>query len=157
MFFRNFARVSLSRHMQPTLFTNYALFCLTYLTERPNTLARVRDISEHYGISQNHVVKVVHKLGQLGYLSSQKGYGGGIQLAKSPETIKLGHVVKQLEPSWTTPKNIPAKSRAAFMTQQDVINSHLMIAYEELINSLNKFTILDLVRSMKPLAEFINR
>lgn len=133
--------------MQPTLFTNYGLFCLTYLAERPNTISRVRDIASYYGISQNHIVKVVHRLGQLGYIASQKGNGGGIQLAVAPDTIELGRVVRELEPSWAFPKNIAPKCKEIFSAQQEILNRYLKTAEDDLIKSLNQFTINDLIGS----------
>jgi Rrf2 family nitric oxide-sensitive transcriptional repressor len=133
--------------MQPTLFTNYGLFCLAYLAERPNALSRVRDIASYYGISQNHIVKVVHRLGQLGYIASQKGNGGGIQLAKEPEAIKLGRVVRELEPPWVYPKNIAPMCKSIFSAQQEILDKHFQAANDELIKSLNKFTVKDLIGS----------
>ena len=61
--------------MQLTQFTDYGLRSLMYLAAQPDRLCSVREIAEHYAISRNHLVKVVHRLAQLGYVSSSKGKG----------------------------------------------------------------------------------
>jgi Rrf2 family nitric oxide-sensitive transcriptional repressor len=54
--------------MQLTRFTDYGLRCLMYLAARPDDLSSVKEISEYYKISRNHLVKIVHRLSQLGYI-----------------------------------------------------------------------------------------
>jgi Rrf2 family transcriptional regulator, nitric oxide-sensitive transcriptional repressor len=70
--------------MQLTQFTDYGLRSLMYLAAQPDRFSSVREISDHFGISRNHLVKVVHRLAQLGYLNSTKGKGRGIRLAHDP-------------------------------------------------------------------------
>ena len=85
--------------MQITIFTDYGLRSLMFLAARPERLCNVREISDHYGISYNHLVKVIHRLSQLGYVQSIKGKGGGVKLAKEATTLRLGDLVKALEPN----------------------------------------------------------
>ena len=85
--------------MQLTIFTDYGLRSLMYLAAQPDKLCSVREIAEHYGISRNHLVKVVHRLAQLGYITSSKGKGGGIRLACKPDELRLGDLVLALEPN----------------------------------------------------------
>ena len=63
----------------------------------PEQLAQLGDIAADYEISRNHLVKVVHKLGQLGYIETRRGKGGGIRLAASPDAINIGDIVSKLE------------------------------------------------------------
>src|SRR5690606_14832642 len=89
-----------NKPMQLTTFTDYGLRCLMYLAIQPtDELSSVKEISEHYGISRNHMVKVVHRLAQLGHIKSTKGKGGGICLNVDADTFYLGDLVKALEPS----------------------------------------------------------
>ena len=83
--------------MHLTLFTDYSLRTLMYLGLRGGGLASIADISRAYGISENHLTKVVHRLGQLGFLKTVRGRGGGIRLAHPPEAIGLGDVVRRME------------------------------------------------------------
>lgn len=50
-----------------------------------------------YGVSANHIAKVVNQLARLGYVRSVRGIGGGIELAKKPNDIRLGKIVEALE------------------------------------------------------------
>ncbi|MCM8537860.1 MAG: Rrf2 family transcriptional regulator [Lentisphaeraceae bacterium] len=85
--------------MQLTLNTDYSLRVLLYVAERPDELISTKEISEFFQISNNHLVKVVNRLGKLGYLTLKRGrYGGGMSLSLKPEEINIGDVVKAVEP-----------------------------------------------------------
>lgn len=83
--------------MRFTRYTDYAMRVLLYLGARPDTLCSVPEIARGYGISQNHLMKVVHDLGRAGYVSSVRGRFGGIRLARAPEEINIGEVVRRTE------------------------------------------------------------
>lgn len=83
--------------MRLTLQTDYALRMLMYLAVHRDRPCRVTDVAADYGISRNHLLKVALKLGRLGYLATARGRTGGIALARPPEYINLGDVVRQME------------------------------------------------------------
>ncbi len=86
--------------MQLTRHTDYAMRTLLYLAAAPpERLVQIREISDLFDISGNHLSKIVNKLGQLGFLATQRGRGGGIRLAQSPAEINVGAVVRALEPT----------------------------------------------------------
>ncbi len=82
--------------MQLTTHTDYALRTLMYLAAT-GTRATVQEVAQLYGISQHHIAKVVNQLARLGYVRSIRGLGGGIELARRPETLQLGDLIEQLE------------------------------------------------------------
>lgn len=82
--------------MRLDLHTDYALRTLIFLAGRPGR-ASVAEVAGFYGISKDHVAKVVQTLVKMGYLRSQRGVGGGIELARSPDQIRIGHVIAALE------------------------------------------------------------
>ena len=59
--------------------------------------ATIADVAQLYNISANHIAKVVNQLARLGYVRSIRGIGGGVELARQPEDIQLGEIVKALE------------------------------------------------------------
>jgi Rrf2 family nitric oxide-sensitive transcriptional repressor len=83
--------------MKLTAFTDYALRVLIYLAAADGRRATIAQIAQAYGVSENHLVKVVHFLGKQGWLANVRGKGGGLELAMPPELIPVGDVVRQTE------------------------------------------------------------
>ena len=85
--------------MHLTRFTDYGLRTLIYLALRQGELASIAEISDAYRISENHMIKVVHRLGQAGLIETIRGRNGGIRLAHPASGINLGHAVRVTEQS----------------------------------------------------------
>lgn len=84
--------------MRLTRYSDYAIRVLLYLGSQPDDrLSSIGDIARSYGISQNHLMKVVNDLVNAGYLESVRGRFGGIRLARAPEAINIGDVVRHTE------------------------------------------------------------
>lgn len=83
--------------MRLSLQTDYALRVLIHLATRPERLASIAEIARTYGISENHLMKVVHMLGRIGFVHTVRGRGGGIRLAMPADEIVVGAVVRQTE------------------------------------------------------------
>jgi Rrf2 family transcriptional regulator, nitric oxide-sensitive transcriptional repressor len=80
-----------------TAFTDYSLRVLIYLAAEPGRRATIAEIAGSYGVSENHLVKVVHFLGSHGWLHNVRGKGGGLSLAREPRQIVIGEVMRQTE------------------------------------------------------------
>ncbi|QFU25050.1 Rrf2 family transcriptional regulator [Shewanella eurypsychrophilus] len=87
--------------MQLTRYTDFGIRTLMYLAIQPEreTLFRISEITEVFELSPNHVSKIVHHLGKLGYLETIRGKCGGFRLGKSPQEINIGQLVRALENS----------------------------------------------------------
>jgi Rrf2 family nitric oxide-sensitive transcriptional repressor len=84
--------------MQLTTFTDYALRVLISVgVKGEHELSTISEISKQYGISKNHLIKVVHHLSKTGYLATSQGKGGGFRLAKHPSKIRVGDVIRDAE------------------------------------------------------------
>ncbi len=83
--------------MQLTAHTDYALRVLIYLNVNNEKLVTITELAEFFGISRNHLVKVVHKLGVKGFIKTVRGKGGGIRLSRPGQEISIGNVVREVE------------------------------------------------------------
>jgi Rrf2 family nitric oxide-sensitive transcriptional repressor len=84
--------------MRLTVYTDYSLRVLMYVALHPERRPTIGEVAASYGISKNHVMKVVHQLGVAGYIATLRGQSGGMRLARSPQEISLGEVVRRTEP-----------------------------------------------------------
>jgi len=118
-----------------------------YVAARSENIASVKEVSEHYGISRNHLVKVVHRLSQLGYIETTKGKGGGIKIAKGTEKLRLGELIKQLEPNMNMVECFDAKTNTCRITGSCQLKHYLFEATQSFINTMNKYTLADTVQN----------
>lgn len=84
--------------MQLTRHTDYALRVLIHLAVTPSGRATISEVADAYDLSRNHLMKVVHHLGQGGFLDTQRGRGGGFSLGRPADQIMLGEVIRHTEP-----------------------------------------------------------
>jgi Rrf2 family transcriptional regulator, nitric oxide-sensitive transcriptional repressor len=85
--------------MRLSAYSDYSLRVLMQTALRSPERVTVDEVAETFGISRHHLVKVVHDLGRNGYLQTFRGIGGGFTLARPPEEIRVGDVVRLGEES----------------------------------------------------------
>lgn len=139
--------------MQLTIFTDYGLRTLMLLAAHREELCSVREVADHYGVSYNHLVKVVHRLVQLGYVESIKGKGGGIRLAKGAEKHPLGDLVSALEPNIDIVECFNRDANTCRITGSCQLKHLLFDAKQAFLESLNKNTLADIIKD-KTLLKF---
>lgn len=76
--------------MRLASFTDYGLRVLMRLADAPDEPSTTARIAEEFHIPYNHLTKVVQDLARYGFVTTQRGAGGGIRLARPAETITLG-------------------------------------------------------------------
>lgn len=86
--------------MRLTAYTDYALRTLIFLAMHREELVTIQQIADAHGIPKNHLSKVVHQLGLLGYVATTRGRNGGLKLGHEPADINIGDVVRQTEPDF---------------------------------------------------------
>jgi len=141
--------------MKLTTFTDYSLRVLMFLATQPGRRATIAQIAGSFRISENHLVKVVHFLGQTGWLDNVRGKGGGLQLAKPPQQIGIGAVVRQTEG-----RDLPAE---CFGQESDhcaivrICRLRLVLgeAVDAFYGALDLYTLADLVQNRASLSKLL--
>ena len=82
--------------MQLSLHSDYALRVLMALASADRRLS-VDEIARRYGISRNHLAKVAQRLQGQGFVTTHRGRGGGLRLARPAGEIVVGDVVRRFE------------------------------------------------------------
>jgi Rrf2 family nitric oxide-sensitive transcriptional repressor len=142
--------------MQFTHFTDYSLRTLIYLGARQDTLATISEIADKYGISQSHLTKVVHQLANRGYIQTIRGKGGGMRLARLPQLINIGDVVRDMEGNTNLVECFNAKNQSCPLLPACTLKSVLAEARRNFFDTLDRYTLADLLinkSSLKAITE----
>ncbi|NVK16814.1 MAG: Rrf2 family transcriptional regulator [Rhodobacteraceae bacterium] len=83
--------------MRITKRTNIAVRLLMYCAAHEDRLVTKAEIAECCNISENHLAQVINQLSQLGYLATQRGRNGGMNLGKPAAEIRIGDVFRDVE------------------------------------------------------------
>jgi len=137
--------------MRLTLHTDYALRVLIYATLKRGELTTIQEIAEHFGISKNHLMKVVHQLGRRGYLATLRGKNGGFRIARAPGEINVGNVVRATEDA----NEMLACLRGPGLCRIDrhcVLQGAVQDARRAFLAVLDRYTLEDLVKPGSRLA-----
>ena len=130
--------------MELTNYSDYALRILIYLGLKREKLSTITEISDCYRISRNHVVKIVHHLGQLGYLDTMRGKHGGIRLARAPEMINIGEVIRHTESTMDIVECF-SEQNTCVICDSCVLRSIIAEALAAFMTVLDGYTLADLM------------
>lgn len=133
--------------MQLTLHADYALRVLIYLGTHPDELVSTQTISDAYGISKHHLVRVVHTLGEHGYVRVVPGRSGGVGLSRAPEKIRLGDVLLDAEQNMKLVECFDMKTNTCPITKHCGLKGLLGEALQAFVASLNAYTLDDLLHA----------
>lgn len=140
--------------MQLTRFSDYGIRTLLYLALRRGELSTISDIAEAYDISRNHLMKVVNALVTKGYVQGVRGKNGGIRLARPPESMVVGRLIRDLEPDMAMVECFQAHGQCRIQhacTLSGVLNE----ALEAFLAVLDGYTLADLLENENQLARLL--
>lgn len=140
--------------MKLTRYTDYSLRVLMYVGLRPNKPATMTEIAKAYGISRNHVMKVVYELGQMGYLKTTRGKNGGVELGLDADEINIGKFVRETE------KNLEivecfGPHNECHISPACVLKTALSQALHAFLNVLDQYTLADLIAPRSELKKML--
>ena len=77
--------------------TLFGLYSVLELARDPGRQLSATDIAERYGISANHLAKVLRDLGRAGLVEAARGAGGGYRFVGNARRITLLDIVRVFE------------------------------------------------------------
>jgi Rrf2 family nitric oxide-sensitive transcriptional repressor len=137
--------------MKLTRFTDYSLRVLIYLGLKDNGRVTIREISDAYGISRNHLMKVVSLLTRMDYLDARRGPGGGIALARPPAEIVIADVVRDMEDDLNLVECF-CEGGTCVIKPMCVLKSALNKALTAYLDTLEQYTLSDLLKPKSELS-----
>ena len=140
--------------MRLTLHTDYALRVLMFVAVKGDAMSTIAETVERFDISRGHVMKVVHRLGQKGYLETIRGKKGGIRLARKPAQINVGAVVRDMEEELAVLGCLEGEGYCR-IEQCCVLKSALRDATNAFLATLDGYTLEDLVRPRRALTRLL--
>ena len=145
--------------MQLTVHTDYALRVLLYLAHFPDRRIGTEEISTAYGISKNHLVRVVQTLADHGFVHVTVGRSGGVELARAPKEIGLGDVVRATEASFRLVECHDAVNNTCPIVPVCGLKGMLDTALAAFLGELDKQTLATLVkpRSREKFVQLVSR
>jgi Rrf2 family nitric oxide-sensitive transcriptional repressor len=151
-------RQPIFKPMRLTDYTDYSLRVLLFLAVNKDALSTIQDISDAYGISKNHLMKVVQQLGELGWIETVRGRNGGLRLNERSLNLSVGDVVRATESDFAL---VGCFERDGAKQRPCVIEPHCRLkhvfesAQRAFLAELDRHTIDELIKSGAPLARLL--
>jgi Rrf2 family nitric oxide-sensitive transcriptional repressor len=153
--------------MRLTAYTDYSLRTLIFLAMHRDQLVTVQQIADAHGIAKNHLTKVVHNLGMLGYVDTVRGRNGGLRLGREPADVNIGEVVRHTESDFFMAscfdpaadgcmysaacalKGVLSRATAAFLAELDAVTLEQMVVKETRKGASGKAAVVQFKRTPK--------
>jgi Rrf2 family nitric oxide-sensitive transcriptional repressor len=130
--------------MRLTAFTDYSLRVLMYLAAAPQERATIAEVAAAFGISQHHLVKVAHFLGQHGILANTRGRNGGLRFARPAHEISVGRVVRLTEGRDLPAECFDLRTNTCRLVGDCRLRGMLGQAVDGFYAALDRYTVADL-------------
>lgn len=130
--------------MRLTTFTDYGLRMLMRMASAPGRAFTTAELAEEFGLSRNHLAKIMQHLARAGMIETRRGGGGGAVLARPPSEIRLGAVVRLLEENQPLVACFSADGNACTLDGQCRLKSRLRSAEAAFLNDLDRTTFADI-------------
>ena len=141
--------------MRLTTFSDYSLRVLVYLGTARGRLATIEQVAEAYGISANHLMKVVHHLAQNGFIETVRGKHGGMRLARAPASICVGDVLRTTEDGFALVECFEERDTECRIARCCALKGALARALEAFLAELDRYTLADLLAPARPLERIL--
>ncbi|MBP7783337.1 Rrf2 family transcriptional regulator [Acinetobacter faecalis] len=130
--------------MQLNKFTDYALRILLYIAQPRDMPYTIAEIAEDLHVPKNHLVKIVHFMGQHDWIITTRGKGGGIRLNPQALNSQLGEIVRILQGDHQI---VECNTPPCVLRSKCGLKGILDQALEQFYISLNQYTLNDVLNT----------
>jgi Rrf2 family nitric oxide-sensitive transcriptional repressor len=138
--------------MRLTLHTDYALRVLVHVGLQDGDLVTITEIADCYGISKNHLTKVVHQLGRSGFLETVRGKYGGVRLLMRPEDIRLGDFIRRTEDDFALVRCLRKAGDTCLLSGECLARSAFSQGLDAFFGVLDRYTLADMLAAERQIA-----
>ena len=116
---------------------------MMHIASAPDRVHSTAEISKEFGISRNHLTKIMAMLASAGYLETRRGVGGGAVLSKPADRIRLGDLIQLLERTTPLVECFAAGGGFCSITPRCRLKGMLAQAKRGFIAEMNRYTLAD--------------
>ena len=142
--------------MRMTQFSNFAIRVLMYAGLNGHRPSAVPEMARAYGASYDHLKKVAAELCRLGYLETVRGRAGGFRLAKQPDDICIGEVIRRTEGEVILVECFDPATNSCPLPGVCQLRIALQDALAAFFAVLDLYTLADLIRRPEQLSPLLN-
>lgn len=130
--------------MRLTTFTDYGLRMLMRMASAPGRAFSTAEFADEFGLSRNHLAKIMQHLSRAGLIETRRGGGGGAALARPAAEITLGAVVRLLEEGQPLVECLGALGNTCTLDGRCRLKSRLRQAEAAFLAELDRTTLADI-------------
>lgn len=136
--------------MRLTSFTDFGLRMLMRMASAPGRAYSTAELAEEFGLSRNHLSKIMQRLSRGGIVETRRGSGGGATLARTPQDIRLGDVVRLLEEGQPLVECFQAETNTCSLDGRCRLKARLRAAETAFLADLDCSTLADIALPRMP-------
>lgn len=135
--------------MRLTRFTDIALRALLYLSAHRDRRIPSGELADALHVSREHLLKSLQALDREGLVSGTRGRGGGFEIVPGREGVRIGELVRALEPSLALAECFEPESSCPLEPGCGLAGA-LGEAREAFFAALDRYTLFELVARTRP-------
>ncbi|WP_146346936.1 Rrf2 family transcriptional regulator [Falsiphaeobacter marinintestinus] len=136
--------------MRLTSFTDYGLRMLMRMACAPDRAFSTAELADEFGLSRNHLSKIMQRLSKGGIVATRRGGGGGATLARPAQDIRLGDVVRLLEEDQPLVECFQAETNTCSLDGRCRLKARLRTAETAFLTDLDHSTLADIALPALP-------
>lgn len=128
---------------------------LMRMASAPERAFSTAELAEEFGLSRNHLAKIMQRLAGAGLIETRRGGGGGAALAMPANRIRLGTVIGLLEEGQPLVECLSADGGVCTLDPRCRLKVRLQSAEAAFLSVLDRSTLADI--ALEPLAPMETR